>query len=289
MLNQINQVLASDECVLEQLLSTYDRTRTSTFAEHLRRATKRIHRNDEMMNDTLRHSEKIISIKMLTEDDERLENLKLYLERLNGTYRLIEITNYMVMDEANRKYLILESNFIKGITLENNMQHLANKTDMLRILAKVCDIAQIMHRAGMGHFDIKPNNILVTKEDAFLIDVDTLGLLKASTKTPFYSTGYTAPEIFFSMERSEKTDFFSIGAVAYEIITGFSIDSALGTPNDKINYLRCVLKKKIPSPVQFVDCGNSLSEIVMEAISPNMQDRPNAEELKKCFLEEILY
>ena len=283
--NEINQVLTSDECALEYFLLMH-KNKSNSFIAHIKRNTRTIHTNDELRSWTLRHRGKVISIKTLIDDDERVDNFNLYIKCLNGTKGLPEITHYMRVKEFG-DYLIIEYNFIEGVVLEEKMTESSSKTENLTTLAGVCDIVQVMHSKEIGHFDIKPLNI-ITNGETFLIYIDTIGRINAVPRITYGSTGYTASEILIEQDRSEKTDAFSLGAIAYEIITGRRIDVIMGVTDKELLYAKGIIDKKVPTLSEIAQCSVSLSKIVMCTLAPIKEDRPTIEEIKKCFLEESL-
>ncbi len=86
---------------------------------------------------------------------------------------------------------------------------------------KLCSILNIYHDKGYLHLDIKPENLLITKESMYLFDFDSLiskkevngsGSLRIS-----YSHGFSAPELVRGDRKaiSEATDVFSVGAIIF--------------------------------------------------------------------------
>ena len=76
----------------------------------------------------------------------------------------------------------------------------------------------------MGHFDIKPENILLTDEvnrRAKIIDIGNM--MKFSNKAVhgyFISRYYRPPEVVLDLPLSDKADVWSLGCVLAEIVQG---------------------------------------------------------------------
>lgn len=94
----------------------------------------------------------------------------------------------------------------------------------LRILAPIADALDFAHESGLTHRDVKPQNILVGRNDhPYLAD---FGLTKAQGDTGFTRTGqflgtldYVAPEQIEGVA-SRESDLYAFAVVAFECLTG---------------------------------------------------------------------
>ena len=135
-------------------------------------------------------------------------------------------------------YLVME--FLEGETLADRLAKGPLPIDQaLRIAVDVATALDRAHRQGLVHRDLKPGNIMITREGTKLLD---FGLAKAAapaaappsgasatlTRThPLTAEGtilgtvqYMAPEQLEGEEADARADIFALGAVLYEMATG---------------------------------------------------------------------
>jgi len=136
---------------------------------------------------------------------------------------IVEIFDYF--REGGEHYLVME--YIEGLSLADMIEKQAPLHPMLAaaIAREVCQALVCAHKNGIIHRDIKPKNILISKEGivkltdfgvARDIDAPDLTTTGAIIGTPFYMS----PEQAGGAKAGFQSDIFSLGVVLYEMVTG---------------------------------------------------------------------
>ena len=107
--------------------------------------------------------------------------------------------------------------FIDGLTLDEFLAKIhPNKQQTKTLLCEICDALEYIHAHQIVHRDIKPNNILVTRDGnhAKLID---FGLADTSSydilKEPAGTTGFASPEQQSTDKIDNRSDIYALGAI----------------------------------------------------------------------------
>jgi serine/threonine-protein kinase len=141
---------------------------------------------------------------------------------------------------------------------------------LVLIFSQVSEALVHMHRRGVYHGDLKPSNIMVTKDGRVkLIDFGT-ACLKGQDKGRIQGTPqYIAPESVIEKVIDERTDIYNLGATMYRMFTGrFANNGPLPKPGD-------VTKNKLVPPIQLnPNIPGTLNETILACLLTNPDKRP---------------
>ena len=124
-------------------------------------------------------------------------------------------------------YLVME--FIEGERIDTYCESARlSVSERLRLFLQVCDAVQYAHQRLIVHRDIKPNNILVTKDGVpKLLDfgiakmLDPAADMETTVARPM-TPEYASPEQIRGEPITTATDVYSLGVVLYQLLTGRS-------------------------------------------------------------------
>jgi len=128
-------------------------------------------------------------------------------------------------DGADTPYIVME--LVEGETLAARLQREGPlpAPEAARIAADVADALEEAHREGIVHRDVKPGNIMLTREGE--VRVMDFGIAAAAwaesnttTGTVFGTAAYLSPEQAAGERASPASDVYALGAVLYEMLAG---------------------------------------------------------------------
>lgn len=168
-------------------------------------------------------------------------------------------------------YIVME--YIDGITLKEYISQ--NKPIHWKVARNIAiQIGMALehaHANGIIHRDIKPHNILITKDN--VIKVADFGIASAVSSETVVAGGsnaamgsvhYISPEQARGGYVTETTDIYSLGVIMYEMVTGqlpFDGDNAISIAMMKLE------KDPVNCKVINLDIPQDMAAIIMRAIS----------------------
>jgi serine/threonine protein kinase len=109
--------------------------------------------------------------------------------------------------------------FVSGETLEQMGKPPIDL--MMLVFAEVAGAVNYMHRAGVYHADLKPNNIMISRSGQVKVIDFGLAWFRGERKGRVQGTvGYLAPEQMRDRVVTTATDIFNFGATMYRMLTG---------------------------------------------------------------------
>ncbi|ORA07916.1 serine/threonine protein kinase, partial [Mycobacterium asiaticum DSM 44297] len=123
--------------------------------------------------------------------------------------------------------LFLEMRLVEGTDLDKLIAREGPlpPSRAIAIITQIASALDAAHAAGVMHRDVKPPNILVTRDDfAYLVD---FGIASATTDEKITQLGtavgtwkYMAPERFSNDQVTFRADIYALACVLYESLTG---------------------------------------------------------------------
>ena len=130
---------------------------------------------------------------------------------------------YDVDDENGIYYIVME--LVEGITLKNYIERKGRLTikEATSIAIQVSAGLEVAHNNHIVHRDIKPQNIIISREGK--VKVTDFGIAKATTSQTTTSSAmgsvhYASPEQARGGYVDHRSDIYSLGIVMYEMVTG---------------------------------------------------------------------
>jgi len=235
--------------------------------------------------------ERAVAIKILPAHFSSDPARKLRFEREAKTVSALNHPNicslFDVGSQDGTDFLVMEC--LEGETLAQRLEKGPPAIDqLLKIAAEIADALDKAHRCGVIHRDLKPGNIMLTKNGAKLLDFglakptspqSTLATLTAATpqQSPVTQQGaivgtfqYMSPEQVEGKEVDGRSDIFSLGAVLYEMVTGKRAFEG----KSQLSVASAILEKEPPSVSSLKPLApRALDYIVRRCLAKDPDDR----------------
>ena len=143
-------------------------------------------------------------------------------------------TLHDVGEDGPAIFLVME--YVDGDTLVARLQDGPLPLALaLRVATQIADALDHAHRQGVVHADLKPGNIMLTRDNVKLLDFGLAKLQARDEDTPNDATRterltevgsisgtvpYMSPEQIEGREIDSRTDIFAFGIVLFEILSG---------------------------------------------------------------------
>lgn len=178
-----------------------------------------------------------------------------------------------VGEESGYYYIVME--LVEGITLKEYIQQNGrlNYSTALDFIIQICSGIEVAHEHHTIHRDIKPQNIIVSKNGT--LKVTDFGIAKAATSNTIASTAmgsvhYISPEQARGGFSDERSDIYSLGITLYEMLTG---RVPFEGENNVTVALMHIQSEIIPPREYYPDIPVGLERIVLKATQKRPEQR----------------
>ena len=215
-----------------------------------------------------------VAIKVLKSDYRSDETfIKKFLSEAQAAAGLMHpnvVNVYDVGQDRGLYYMVME--LVEGITLKDYIEKKGRLSakETVSIAIQMVTGLQAAHNHHIIHRDIKPQNIIISKDGK--VKVTDFGIARATTSTQTISTSvmgsvhYTSPEQARGGVVDEKSDIYSVGITLYEMVTGHVPFDGDSTVSVALKHLQ----EQITSPAEEVeDLPYSLECIIMKCTQKN--------------------
>ncbi len=227
---------------------------------------------------------RLVAVKILKQEFSENENFvskfRVEAQSTAGLMHPNIVNVYDVGDEDGINYIVME--LVDGITLKKYIEKKARLSvkEAVSIAIQVAMGLEAAHNNNIIHRDIKPQNIMISKDGK--VKVTDFGIAKAATSNTITSNvmgsvHYTSPEQARGGYSDAKSDIYSLGITLFEMLTGrvpFNGDTTVAIAIKHI-------QEDLPSPADYNDdIPISVEKIVLKCCQKSPDRRyQNAAEL----------
>jgi serine/threonine protein kinase len=189
---------------------------------------------------------------------------------------IVQVFDFGSEETSGRQYIVME--FVDGPSCAEILRELGRlePDDAVSILTQACRGLDYAHRNGVVHRDVKPGNLLRTR-DGGQVKLADFGIAKAAEHSDMTKVGsvlgtaaYLSPEQARGESAGPASDLYALGVVSYQLLAGrLPFDAA------SLTDLARQQDSTSPPPLHELDPGipRPLSLVVARALERNPDDR----------------
>lgn len=177
---------------------------------------------------------RLVAVKLLhdglTDDEEFLQRFQREAHAAANLSHPNIVTVHDIGQDEHRHYIVME--LVSGRTLKTLIREYLDREGAplpvaraLTLTIQICAGIGYAHRAGLVHCDVKPQNVLVTRDDR--VKVADFGIARALSQASLQTGSmlwgtphYFAPEQAAGEPATPASDVYAIGIILFEMLTG---------------------------------------------------------------------
>lgn len=172
----------------------------------------------------------------------------------------------------------------------NLVQHRPSElSELVHVLVEVADGMHAVHKAGVVHADMKPNNVLITNAGHVKIIDFGQSCPTGTIKPRIQGTpDYIAPEQVRRRALTARTDIFNLGATMYWCVTDNHVPTLIPKNGGNEIGLKDEIQLKPPHEID-ESIPLSLSNLIMNCLRNRPEERPESMAEVKARLEVVYH
>src|SRR5262245_17267148 len=198
--------------------------------------------------------------------------------------------------DSGRPYFVMD--LVRGTPItEYCDENSLTVRERLELFATVCQAIQHAHTKGIIHRDIKPTNVLVTRQDGQPVaKVIDFGVAKAMGQQLTDKTLFTAfaqmigTPLYMSPEQAElssvdvdtRSDIYSLGVLLYELLTGSTPVSKEQLKQAAFDEIRRIIREEEPPKP-----STRVSTLGPAAVTTSAQRQSDPQKLRQLLRGEL--
>lgn len=227
---------------------------------------------------------------------ESKDDLK-YLEQAKHEFRVGQMLNHPNLVKVyafeteggwfsgpKKAKLLLE--YVPGKTMDKlPLQRMAK---LCRIFERIADGLTHMHKQGVYHADMKPNNLILERGTRVKVLDYGLAWIKGEPKDRVQGTPeYIAPETVTHKLINERTDIYNFGATMYRLVT-LALPPSWAVPPDGLPMTAKIFKEQLrPVKVANPVVPDGLAELIHQCLQHNANNRPERMSQVQGILDQL--
>jgi len=222
------------------------------------------------------------------------ESIAYFLNEAKALAKLSHPNIIKVLDFGyNDECLYIINEYTEGQTLFELIGTPIDWQRAIKILLPITDALSYAHSKGVIHRDLRPENIILTKDDQPLLsDFSLMRIIEdeetrdmTGTKVGLGSPAYISPEQGKGLSVDFRSDIYSLGVVFFEMVTGQK-------PFDSDRSMEIVIQhvmKEPPKPSSLIaDLPSEVENIILTSLAKDANKRYQTMEQLATALRSVL-